>query len=180
MTSTKKETSQCRGCSSATPCQTSDSSSPPWRLERQEKGEVSLYIPVSVGELVDKLTILSIRVSRGQEKPLPFGTSMYNELRDLERCFADVRGHLTSEEDISILGLRDTLRMVNEELWALEDDLRRYERREDFGKPFVAGARRVYKTNDRRSEIKTQINELTKSAIKEYKNYVKYKEENNG
>lgn len=178
MTSTKNKTSQCRGYSSATPCQTSGSSSHLSRQEHQETSEAGLYIPVSVGELIDKITIMSIRLAKSRENTRCGSCDVYNELRDLEKSFVDIKGRLTDSEASSLLMLRDKLRMVNEELWLLEDDLRRSEYREDFGDSFVNNARRVYKTNDRRSEIKSQINELTKSVIKEYKNYIKYKEEN--
>lgn len=131
-----------------------------------------------MGELIDKITIMAIRLAKSPENTRLGPCGVYNELRDLEKIFVDIKGQLTDSEESSLLMLRDKLRVVNEELWALEDDLRRSEYREDFGDSFVNNARCVYKTNDRRSEIKSQINELTKSVIKEYKNYVKYKEEN--
>jgi hypothetical protein len=177
MTSTRKTTIPCPGCSSATPAQTSASSLLLSRREHQETKEVNLYIPTSAGELVDKITIMSIRFVKSRESRGRSSHGVYNELRDLERCFEEMRSHLTTSEDTSILMLRDKLRVVNESLWDLEDDLRRGELRKDFGDSFVSNARCVYKTNDRRSEIKSQINELTKSVVKEYKNYAKYKEE---
>ena len=178
MTSIRKETTQCPGSSSVTPYQTSVSFMPLWRLEIQEETEaVSVYIPVSVGELVDKITIMSIRTVRGGEIMGHISYDVYNELRDLEACFSEIKRRLTDLDADKLLTLRDKLRIVNESLWELEDEIRKSEANKDFGESFIEISRSIYKTNDRRSELKAEINELTGSAIKEYKHYVKYEKE---
>jgi hypothetical protein len=65
------------------------------------------------------------------------------------------------------------LRVVNEELWRIEDDIRLHEQRQDFGERFIELARAVYQTNDRRAEIKRQINLLLGSRIVEEKSYAR-------
>ena len=74
--------------------------------------------------------------------------------------------------DLAALTLE--LKLVNESLWQIEDHLRDSERQKDFGAPFVELARSVYKTNDRRSAIKKQINDLLGSRLSEEKVYAPY------
>jgi hypothetical protein len=71
--------------------------------------------------------------------------------------------------------LQAELRAVNQELWTIEDDIRDHERRNDFGASFIALARSVYVTNDRRAAIKRTINERCGSEIMEVKGYQEYR-----
>jgi hypothetical protein len=122
-----------------------------------------LLVPVSAGELVDKITILEIKQERiGDE------TKRANVARELA-LLAEVLKSLPASA--ALQELTKKLKEVNEQLWEIEDEIRRCERAADFGVQFIQLARSVYQINDRRSEIKRQINELLKSAIVEEKWY---------
>jgi len=119
-------------------------------------------IPVSVGDLLDKITILEIKAAR-----IAAPVARRNVLRDL----ATLRG-IESACDIPSndrMELTDALRAVNEIIWDVENTLRQCESRGDFGADFIAAARSVYVANDRRAAIKRRIDELTRSPIVEEK-----------
>ena len=128
----------------------------------------SVQVPVSVGELIDKLTILAIKDARIGD--------------DAKR--ANVRRELEALEVVAVAaGLRqrpglaeleEALRTVNGELWTIEDRIRDCERQADFGPGFVELARAVYVTNDRRAALKRQINALSGSELVEEKSYAAY------
>jgi len=123
-------------------------------------------IPVSLGELIDKITILEIKSERIDDPK-----KCANIRRELDLLSAVRAGpSLTGEE----ARLKGELRRVNELLWEIEDLIRTCEREQDFGQDFIMLARSVYKTNDRRSAIKRKINDLSGSAIVEEKSYSKY------
>ncbi len=127
----------------------------------------SIAIPISPGEVVDRLTILEIKAARiADESKL---VNIRHELRDLtevaEKAIPD------SEE---MRALHGELKAVNAELWVIEDDIRECERERDFGATFIALARAVYKTNDRRADLKRRINEALGSDIMEQKSYAPY------
>jgi hypothetical protein len=128
---------------------------------------MSLLIPVSAGELIDKITILRVKAER-------IGDSAKE---------ANVRKELTLLEDVcvqtigSVKGLDPLtaeLLAVNAALWDIEDSKRDCERRQDFGPAFIALARSVYIENDRRAAIKRRINDLTGSDIVEEKSHQPY------
>ncbi len=122
-----------------------------------------VQIPVSVGELVDKVTILRIKARRiGADRRA-------NVERELDLLGAILDRSLPQTEAIAALA-RD-LEAVNVRLWDIEDGKRACERRQDFGPAFVALARAVYIENDRRAALKKEINLLTGSAIVEEKSY---------
>ena len=123
-----------------------------------------LSVPVSAGELIDKIGILEIKVEhfRDAEKL----RHVQQELKLLET----VRGQAIAPSP-QLAELTAQLRSVNGELWRIEDEIRLCERRQDFGPSFVELARAVYRTNDRRSELKRQINALVGSTIVEEKSY---------
>jgi hypothetical protein len=122
-----------------------------------------VHIPVSVGELVDKVTILNIKnlLISDPEK-------LDNIQRELQALLA-----ILSELPLSqqIRELQCQLQLVNMELWLIEDYKRACERNQDFGDAFVNSARQVYLKNDIRASIKRQINHLTGSDIVEEKSY---------
>jgi hypothetical protein len=122
-----------------------------------------VHIPVSVGELVDKVTILNIKrlLISDPEK-------LDNIQRELQALHA-----ILSELPLSqqIRDLQCQLQLVNMELWLIEDYKRACERNQDFGDAFVNSARQVYLKNDVRASIKRQINHLTGSDIVEEKSY---------
>ena len=126
-----------------------------------------ITIPVSAGELVDKITILRVKAARIGDP-----AKEANVRRELELLEAVAREHLPDSPELS--ALVDELTTVNGELWDIEDGKRDCERRQDFGPRFVELARRVYRDNDRRAAVKRRINDLTGSAIVEEKSYRPY------
>ena len=128
---------------------------------------MSVSINVSYGELIDKITILEIKAKRisDPEKVLNIG-------RELSLLEAVLSRHITMSP--TVVGLTDELRIVNESLWEVEDEIREMERQLQFDDRFIELARSVYKTNDRRSELKRALNETLGSAIVEEKSYKPY------
>jgi Family of unknown function (DUF6165) len=127
----------------------------------------AVLIPVAVGELVDKITILEIKSERiGNEAKL---ANVRAELALLHEAW-ERHGGPGPGLDALIANLKTT----NEALWQIEDDIRDCERGADFGPRFIELARAVYRHNDRRAELKRQINEQSGSAIIEEKSYASY------
>jgi hypothetical protein len=124
-------------------------------------------VPVSWGELLDKVTILEIKQER-----LVSQAALSNVRHELEQIlpFAKQAYDLHPE----IMRLRTELRRVNETLWQIEDDIREKEAAKSFDAEFVRLARAVYQNNDRRGRLKQEINALLKSAITEEKQYSRY------
>ena len=125
-----------------------------------------LKIEVAPGELIDKITILEIKLARMSDKEKV--SNVQREYAVLTRV-ADVV--LTSPE---ITTLRSELKSINEMLWQIEDDIRERDRRQDFGPDFVRLARAVYRTNDERARVKREINRLLNSTLVEEKAYAPY------
>lgn len=128
---------------------------------------MELRISVSHGELIDKITILQIKVERiGNADKLK---NVRRELDVLAKIWAE---HVESSPRLHALiaGLKD----VNEQLWEIEDLLRHKEAEKAFDKDFIELARKVYYTNDRRAVLKREISELLGSALVEEKDYVDY------
>jgi hypothetical protein len=119
---------------------------------------------VSPSELIDKITILRIKEERITD--IAKRSHVQTELTLLE----DVRQR-SIRPSAELSGLEAELKAVNEILWQVEDDLRRYERDQDFGPRFVELARSVYRHNDRRAGLKRQINELLGARFSEQKSY---------
>jgi hypothetical protein len=125
-----------------------------------------LKIEVAPGELLDKITILEIKLARiGDEEKVKNVQREYALLTQV----ADVV--LTSQE---LTVLRSELKRINEMLWQIEDDIREQERRQDFGPDFIRLARAVYRTNDERARVKREINRLLNSTLVEEKAYAPY------
>lgn len=122
--------------------------------------------PISYGELVDKLTILAIKVERISD-PAKLG-NIRTELELLSVKYT------TLPMSDKLIQLRAQLKTINEIIWDIEDDIRDCERRKDFSDKFVQLARGVYLNNDERSRIKRQINDLLHSNIIEEKSYTEY------
>ena len=122
-------------------------------------------VPVSFGELVDKITILEIKSERIND--VRKAANIRLELELLAAALARFRPLPQRTDE-----LKTQLRGINEALWEIEDQIRDCERTSDFGANFVALARRVYLTNDRRAAVKRQLNELAGSAIVEEKSYI--------
>ena len=126
-----------------------------------------IHTPVSVGEVIDKLTILQIKSERIDD------SDKLVNIRKEQSLLAEIleKDVLSSNE---LAELTNQLKRINEQLWEVEDRLRELERQQDFGQDFIADARAVYFTNDKRSRIKRKINELVGSDIVEEKSYRPY------
>lgn len=120
-------------------------------------------VPVAVGELFDKITILRIKADR-----LGDPAKVQNVRRELEALESIARDVPASEQ---LNGLVAELTAINAGLWDVEDGKRAHEREGRFDDAFVALARRVYKENDQRAAIKRRINELTGSTLVEEKSH---------
>lgn len=128
----------------------------------------SVRIPVAVGELIDKITILEIKAGRIADPE-----KLVNVTRELELLQEIWHGvELTSAE---LDDLRATLKSLNLRLWDVEDAIREKERHGEFDGGFIALARSVYHTNDERSAVKRRINMVTGSDIVEEKSYTAYR-----
>ncbi len=124
-------------------------------------------IPVSFGELIDKIVILEIKAARIAD------TKKLANVRSELALLRGARAGVSVSEDV-IGPLKAELRQINETLWDVEDRLRDCERERNFGPEFIELARAVYRTNDRRSAVKRRINELAGSTIVEEKSYRPY------
>jgi phage pi2 protein 07 len=123
-----------------------------------------MKIEVSNGEIIDKLTIIQIKLERIKDK---------NKLVNLKKEYDEL-----ISSSLSIISTSDPLYIalyeVNCELWDIEDLIRDLERKKNFGQKFIDTARAVYYKNDKRSEIKREINIRTSSGFIEEKSYEKY------
>jgi len=128
---------------------------------------MSIKTDISVGEFLDKLTILQIKQARISD-----GAKLININRELEVLQKLWRESEYFNSDISA-ELED-LRLVNEQLWDIEDDIRDKEAGTEFDNAFIKLARAVYVTNDRRAKIKKAINTKLGSGIVEEKSYKEY------
>jgi len=123
-----------------------------------------MKIEVSNGEIIDKLTIIQIKLERIKDKAKLVNLKKeYNEL-------IKISSSIISTSDPLYIALYG----VNCELWDIEDHIRDLERNKDFGNVFISTARAVYIKNDRRSELKREINIRTSSGLMEEKSYEKY------
>jgi hypothetical protein len=126
-----------------------------------------IEVPVSAGELVDKVTILEIKSERISDP-----AKLANVRRELAHLGGILRPLLT---EMPVLERsKASLRALNETLWQIEDDIRDCERHKDFGERFVELARSVYRTNDKRAAAKREIDALLSSDIVEEKSYAAY------
>ena len=127
-----------------------------------------MKVEVSNGELLDKLTILELKLTNiADVQKLSNIQKEHDELSPLANQLFDSYGE-------ELKNLYKKLTEINSELWTIEDDIRECERNKDFGSDFVSLARAVYFTNDKRSDVKKAINLLTDSGIVEEKSYEDY------
>ena len=122
---------------------------------------------ISPGELLDKLSILEIKLEKIKDK---------NSLDEIDKEYKMLKNAQNSNIEITdkIEKLFKEIKEVNTNLWDIEDKLRICEKNKDFGKNFTELARKVYLNNDKRSKIKLQINKILGSNIREIKQYVNY------
>ena len=126
-----------------------------------------ILIPISPGELLDKITILRIKSARISDPE-----KLVNIRKELEML--DNIWNQSVTPDATITQLTEELTSINEALWDIEDDIRDEERQKRFGDRFIELARSVYVTNDRRAEAKKQVNLHLGSDIVEEKSYQDY------
>ena len=128
---------------------------------------MKITIPVGAGELIDKITILSIKSERISDE-----AKLVNIRHELG-LLVEVRDNaLSAFPDVA--KLQADLTSINEALWEIEDDIRDCERAGDFGPKFIELARAVYVTNDRRAKAKRAVDEHVGSPIVEEKSYAEY------
>ena len=128
---------------------------------------MQLQVPVSVGEVLDKITILQIKLAHISD-----ANKRVNIQNELDALLPLVAGDGFTTDEMQ--GLMAELKSVNETLWDIEDDIREKEAAKSFDAEFIKLARAVYVTNDKRAEIKKQINLATGSALIEEKSYESY------
>lgn len=128
---------------------------------------MGLDAPISVGDLIDRITILEIKIDR-----IADATKRANVQFELDGLAAVAMNGVAMTAELA--RLKAELRSVNEVLWDVEDKLRILERDKRFDEEFVDHARSVYKTNDERAALKRAINEAVGSEIVEEKSYAKY------
>jgi hypothetical protein len=124
-------------------------------------------VPVSWGELIDKITILEIKRARLRDP-----NAVANAVRELAAL--SEAAAVLDPEPIDLAGARAALTAVNTALWDIEDAIREHEAKGDFGPDFVALARSVYQQNDERGRIKRAINVMLGSGFVEEKQYAAY------
>jgi len=128
---------------------------------------MNVNVEISIGEFFDKITILEIKRARISDP-----AKLININKEL-----DVLNQLLARQAFSrdkVKGEVDELRQINEKLWVIEDDIRDKEAKKQFDQVFIDLARAVYITNDRRSEVKREINLKLGSDFVEEKSYEKY------
>ena len=128
---------------------------------------MKLLVEVAPGELIDKITILEIKLQNIKDE-----AKLANVRREYEILMETF--HANIEETEELRSLIDALRAANQKIWDIEDEIRDLERAKNFGDQFVAVARSVYRSNDRRAATKRKINELLNSVIIEEKSYADY------
>ena len=126
-----------------------------------------IQVPVSPGEVLDKITILEIKSERISD-----AGKLANVKRELELLQASWQQSVP--EDDTVRRLHDELKTINEALWEIEDDIRDKERAREFDQVFIDLARSVYVTNDERANAKKELNIYLGSEIVEEKSYQDY------
>ncbi|MCH8499651.1 MAG: DUF6165 family protein [Marinobacter sp.] len=126
-----------------------------------------IKVPVSFGEVLDKITILEIKSERIKDE-----AKLKNVRLELDELTATWNQAVADQS--AIADLRQQLKGVNEALWVIEDDIRDQEAAQDFGPRFIELARAVYVTNDKRAALKKDINLALGSRFVEEKSYQDY------
>ena len=126
-----------------------------------------ILVEVSVGELLDKISILEIKQEKIKDsESLKFIKDEYDVLK------SELDKNIKTDEKLK--NLFNSLKDINSKLWVIEDDKRMCEKNKDFGEKFIKLSRDVHFLNDNRAKIKLEINKLTGSKIKEIKEYTSY------
>ena len=123
---------------------------------------------ISPGELLDKISILEIKLDKVKDKNSQEKIKKeYKILKEIQNSSIKLTNKIND--------LFQSVKNINIKLWDIEDKLRIYEKNKDFGKDFIDLARGVYFNNDKRAKIKSEINEILGSNIREIKQYIDYK-----
>jgi len=126
-----------------------------------------IIVEVSIGELLDKISILEIKLEKIKDpQKLKFITNEHSILKN------QLDNNVESNNKLN--ELFQSLKEINTRLWKIEDDKRQCEKDKDFGEKFIKLSRDVHFLNDDRAQIKLEINNLTGSTIKEIKEYTSY------
>ena len=126
-----------------------------------------IIVEVSIGELLDKISILEIKLEKIKDpQKLKFITNEHSILKN------QLDNNVESNDKLS--ELFQSLKEINTRLWKIEDDKRQCEKDKDFGEKFIKLSRDVHFLNDDRAKIKLEINNFTGSTIKEIKEYTNY------
>ena len=126
-----------------------------------------ILVEVSVGELLDKISILEIKQEKIKDpEKLKFINEEHSILKD------QLNNNVKSDQKLN--ELFESLKQINSKLWVIEDDKRQCEKEKDFTEKFIKLSRDVHFLNDDRAKIKLEINNLTGSKIKEIKEYTSY------
>ena len=128
---------------------------------------MSIKIDVSVGEIMDKLTILEIKAEKIKED-----AKLANVCKERDSLLPAIDQPAYQTEEVRRLVA--TLKEINLKLWDIEDDIRQKEAKKSFDERFIELARAVYFTNDERAAVKKQINQITGSELVEEKSYEEY------
>jgi len=131
------------------------------------KKSKKILTEISAGELLDKISILEIKLDKIKDKEnLVIINKEYESLQKTKKANIEITKNLQD--------LFNQIKKINMQLWSIEDEKRVCEKNKDFGKKFIELARNVYINNDKRAKIKSEINELLGSNIKEVKKYANY------
>ena len=122
---------------------------------------------ISAGELLDKISILEIKLDKIKDK-----VSLIEINKEYVSLSETKNSNISITKDLE--NLTKLLKETNTKLWSIEDEKRMCEKNKDFGKKFIELARSVYLNNDKRAKIKSEINKLLGSNIKEIKKYINY------
>ena len=126
-----------------------------------------IIVEVSIGELLDKISILEIKQEKIKDpEKLKFISNEHSILKN------QLENNIKSDDKLN--KLFQSLKEINAKLWVIEDDKRQCEKDKDFGEKFIKLSRDIHFLNDDRAKIKLEINNHTGSAIKEIKEYTKY------
>ena len=126
-----------------------------------------IIVEVSIGELLDKISILEIKQEKIKDlEKLKFINNEHSILKD------QLNKNVKSDDKLN--DLYQSLKEINSKLWVIEDDKRQCEKDKDFGEKFIKLSRDVHFLNDDRAKIKLEINNHTGSVIKEIKEYTSY------
>ena len=126
-----------------------------------------ILVEVSIGELLDKISILEIKLDKIKDSEnLKFISNEYTILKK------QLDNNVKSDD--KLVKFFQSLKEINEKLWVIEDEKRQCEKDKDFGKQFIKLSRDVHFLNDERAKIKLDINNHTGSSIKEIKEYTSY------